>query len=343
VNRRRIAIGVSAASGVAILAGIAAVQMSSGGAGTQRVQLAGTPTAAVRAAGPATAEAKTAQVDTIVTMRTPAVPANGATPAAAAMTTTMHGTGFFDFSRSVGQMDLSTAKGSVQEVLTPAELFVRTAPPSTASHGQTQAAAPAAAADKGWMASDIGRVFDGNLVTGGSTDPGMVFAMLGGVQPDVKLVGQEKVRDVQVAHYHGTLDLADAANALSAPSVGPSAGPAAKPSAPVDPAAAANAAADKKALTNASRAFRTTKIPFDAYLDGDGRLRRFVASFSFVVPGPNKVVAEVSSATDLFGFGIPVNVVTPSVSATSRPARAGTPTPTHSAAGTPSPSRSAHK
>ena len=312
MNRRRIVIGVAAASGVAVLS-MAAVQMS-GGAPVPKggVQLAAAPVAAVRAAGTATASARTAEVDTIVTMTTPPIAAKGASPAVPSKTTTMHGTGLFDFSRDVGKVDLTTAVGAIQEVLTPGALYVRSA--------------PQAAAVKGWYKSDTSRLSDGNLVLGGSTDPGIALAMLGGVQSDVKLVGQEKVRDVPVAHYQGTLDLG-AAVAAAAPA-------ATSGTAPVGQAAAANTAADRKALSNAARSFLTPKIPFDAYLDGDGRLRRFVARFTYVVPGPSRVAIEVTSSTDLFGFGIPVVVSTPTAAAT---------TPARPAAGTPSPSRSGHK
>ena len=37
-----------------------------------------------------------------------------------------------------------------------------------------------------------------------------MFAMLGGVQPGVREVGQDPVRGVPVVHYQGTLDLAQA-------------------------------------------------------------------------------------------------------------------------------------
>ena len=320
MNRRRIVIGVAAASGVAVLS-MAAVQMS-GGAPVPKggVQLAAAPVAAVRAAGAVTASARTAEVDTIVTMTTPPIAAKGASPAVPSKTATMHGTGLFDFSRDVGKVDLTTAVGAIQEVLTPGALYVRSA--------------PQAAAVKGWYKSDTSRLSDGNLVLGGSTDPGIALAMLGGVQSDVKLVGQEKVRDVPVAHYQGTLDLG-AAVAAAAPAATSGTAPAATPgTAPVGQAAAANTAADRKALSNAARSFLTPKIPFDAYLDGDGRLRRFVARFTYVVPGPSRVAIEVTSSTDLFGFGIPVVVSTPTAAAT---------TPARPAAGTPSPSRSGHK
>ena len=132
----------------------------------------------------------------------------------------------------------------------------------------------------------------------------MVLAMLGGTQPGVRVVGQDSVRGVPVAHYQGTLDLAQAATALTAAATAKDGG-----------AAAADAAAEKQALTNASRAFTTTKVPFDAYLDAQGRLRRFVASFSFVENNTTKPVAQVTSATEFYGFGTPVTVVVPTVTA----------------------------
>ena len=284
MNRRTIAIGVSSVSGLAVLA-VGAWTMFGGSGSARAVDLHTSPVAAVRAAGEATQKAKTAQVDTVITMATPAVAAHGATPAQPARTTTMHGSGLFDFGKQIGSIDLTMPNGALHEVLTPASLYLHP--------GADPAAASAAAASgKGWSRVDIGKLSDGNLVSGGSTDPAMAIAMLAGTTPDVKYLGQDTVRGVAVAHYEGTLDLTEAANA------------------PL-PAGDANAAADKKALSNAAHAFVTTKIPFDAYLDDSGRLRRFVAKFQFVVPGQSHTVAEVTSATELFGFGVPVGVATP--------------------------------
>lgn len=291
MNRRRIALGISAVGGVAALAaGISSIAFSTTPA---PVRLGLDPVGAVRAAGTATAESGTAQVDTVVTKSMPAVPAKGTVAGAAAMTTTTHGAGLFDFGRQIGEVNLTTDKGQLQEVLTPSSLFLR-------AGGPAEAGLPAG---KGWSRFDVGRLPDGNLVIGGSPAPAMTFAMLAGVAADVKYVGQDDVRDTAVAHYQGTIDLAEAA------------------SAPV-PTGNAAAAADKKALTNASHAF-TTQIPFDAYLDGQGRLRRFVARFEFTVPGPAHTRAEVTSATELYSFGVPVDVTVPVPTA---PPAAPTPT-----------------
>jgi hypothetical protein len=264
--------------------------------GPHVVKLNADPVAAVRAASGATMKAGTAEVDTVVTMTTPAIPASGKSPAAPARTTTMHGAGLFDFGREIGRIDLTMANGALQEVLTPSALYLRS----------ESAANPAASAGKGWSKVDISRLSDGNLVSGGSTDPAVTFAMLGGVLQDVKYIGQDKVRDTQVAHYQGTLDLADAASVAV-------------------PTGDANAAADKKALSNAARTFTTTKVPFDAYLDDSGRLRRFVARFEFTVPGPAHAKATVTSATELYSFGVPVGVIAPQTPTT--PTAPATPTP----------------
>ncbi|MFL6111552.1 MAG: hypothetical protein ACJ786_09390 [Catenulispora sp.] len=310
MNRRRIAIGISSVSGLVIVAAGAMNMFSSGDATSGRghtVNLHAAPVAAVTAAGTATGRSGTAQVDTLVTMTTPAVPAHGTIPAAPAKTATMHGTGLFDFGKQIGRIDLTLANRSLQEVLTPTALYLHSAAPAPG------AAAPA----KGWSRVDVATSSDGNLVSGGATDPAMAFAMLAGAQHDVKYVGQDRIRGEPVVHYHGTLDLRQAAAAAPTSAGGTGTGNVTAADAAAD---AADAAADKKALTNAARAFTTTKVPFDAYLDAQGRLRRFVAVLSFTMPGPAKAVAQVTSATELFGFGTPVTVVTPSAAPATTPA-----------------------
>ena len=279
-GRRRVAVVSSAAGAVLVVAGVATALGVAGADGSagQVVHLKAEPTAAVRAAGSATAKAGTAQVDTVVTMTTPAVAAHGKTLAQPRRTVTMHGTGLFDFAKELGRVDVSTAEGGLQEVLTPATLYVRNASMS----------ADGSLSGQGWQRFDIGRLGDGNLVSGGSTDPAMAVALLGGATPDVRYVGPDTVRGAAVAHYEGTLDLVDAASAAAAP------------------AGDADAAAAKKALVKAAHAFTTTRIPFDAYLDAQGRLRRFVARFQFAMPNAGDAVAQVTSATELYGFGVHV-------------------------------------
>lgn len=297
-TRRRVAMGASvgavlAVAGITTALGVAGADGSAG----KPVNLRATPAAAMREAEAATAKAGTAQVDTVVTMATPAVPAHGRTPAQPARTTTMHGTGLFDFGKEIGRVDLSMASGGLQEVLTPATLYLRSSDESP----------DGSLSGRGWERIDIGRLGDGNLVSGGSTDPAMAVALLGGATPDVRYVGPDTVRGTAVAHYEGTLDLVDAASA--APAAGGD----------------ARAAADKTALDHAARAFVTTRVPFDAYLDAQGRLRRFVARFQFVMPNTTNAVAQVTSATELYGFGVPVTESVPVEPSTPTPAPHVTP------------------
>lgn len=290
MNRRRIAIGVSSVSGLAVVAAAAMSMFGSGGS-ADAVDLHASPAAAVAGSAAATRQAQTAQADTVVTVASPAIPAQGKAPAQPAQTQTMHGSGLFDLGKQVGSLDLTAPTRTLKEVLTPSTVWVRrVAAPAT----QTAAAVPASA----WSQTATANVSDGDVISGGATGPSLVFAMLGGVQPGVREVGQDVVRGVPVAHYQGTLDLAKSAAALTG----------------------ADSAAAKQALTNAAHAFLTTEVPFDVYLDAQGRVRRFVASFSFSEGGASKAVVQVTSATELFGFGTPVTVVTPAAPAPARTA-----------------------
>lgn len=292
MNRRRIALGVSSVSGLAVVAA-GAVSMFGSGGSANAVDLHATPAAAVSDAAGATEKAGTAQIDTVVTVATPAVPAQGRTPAVPTQTQTMHGTGGFDFGKQMAAIDVTLPTETLNEVLTPATVYLRRS--ATAATPKT-AAVPATPWT--WMAT--AGMPDGNLFSDGATQPSLVFAMLGGTQPGVKYVGQDVVRGVPVAHYQGTLDLTQAAQALSA-------------SAAAKTAAGTAAAAEKQTLTNAARALITTKVPFDVYLDAQGRLRRFVGIFSsHIERGAARPVAQITSATEVYGFGTPVTVVRPS-------------------------------
>lgn len=262
MNRRRIAIGVSSVSGLAVVVAGALSMFGSGGS-AHAVDLHATPVAAVSGAFGTTGRAGTAQVDTVVTVVTPAA---GATPA---QELTMHGSGLYDFGKQTGSIDVSVPpQATLSEVLTPATLYTRSA------------------SDSAWRYTPTGKLSDGDLVSGGATDPSMVFAMLGGVQAGVREVGQDVVRGVPVVHYQGTLDLTQAA-------------------------AAAKPGAEKQVLLNATRAFTTVKVPFDAYLDGQGRLRRFVATVSWVANPKTKQVDQATTAEEFYGFGTPATIAVP--------------------------------
>ncbi|MFD8691709.1 hypothetical protein [Streptomyces sp. NPDC059651] len=135
-------------------------------------------------------------------------------------------------------------------------------------------------ADK-WVRIDTTALADGNLVTGGVTDPMAAAELLGGART-VTYVGETDLAGVTVRHYRGTSDIARAARRASAASRG--------------------------ALTAAANGFRTDTVPFDAYLDAEGRLRKVRHRFSFANEGQ---VREVVSTTLLYGFGVAVSVPLP--------------------------------
>ena len=290
MNRRRIAIGVSSVSGLAVVAAGALGVFGSGGA-AKAVDLHAAPAAAVSGAAGVTGLAGTAQVDTVETVTTPAVPAHDKTPATPAQTEYLHGTGQVDLDRHTAAIDLTVPCVTLNEVLTPTTVYLRRA---AVAATPTSPAVPASP----WSSTATAKVADGDLISGGAIEPAVVFALLGGVESGVHEVGQDVVRGVPVAHYQGTIDLGQAMAALSGPASAKTAG-------------AADAAAEKQALANASRVFTTTSVPFDAYLDGRGRLRRFVAGFAFVANLKTKQVDQVTSATELYGFGAPATVVIP--------------------------------
>lgn len=135
-------------------------------------------------------------------------------------------------------------------------------------------------ADK-WVRIDTGTAEDGNLVTGGATDPAAAAELLRGARA-VTYIGQAKVAGVPVRHYRGTTHIGDAARTAS-PQV-------------------------RGALAAAAKGFATHAVPFDAYLDDAGRLRKVRHRFSYANEGRE---VDVASTTVLYGFGAPVDVQLP--------------------------------
>ncbi|MGW0667354.1 hypothetical protein [Streptomyces sp. NPDC002746] len=132
-----------------------------------------------------------------------------------------------------------------------------------------------------WVRIDTTALADGNLVTGGATDPMAAAELLLGARA-VTYLGESDLAGVTVRHYRGTTDIGRAARQVPAASRG--------------------------ALTAAAKGFRTDTVPFDAYLDEQGRLRKVRHRFSFANEGP---AVEVVSTTLLYGFGVPVSVKIP--------------------------------
>ncbi|MEU8525683.1 MULTISPECIES: hypothetical protein [Streptomyces] len=188
---------------------------------------------------------------------------------------TIRGEGTYDFRQRVGRLKVvlpTDASGAeehrpITELLAPGALYMK----------NRGAGVPA---DK-WVRIDTTTLTDGNLVTGGATDPAAAAELLRGAR-EVRYVGQLDLAGVRVRHYRGTTDIARAARAAS-PQV-------------------------RGALAAAAKGFANDAVPFDAYLDDEGRLRKVRHRFSYLNQGRTVAVA---STTLLFGFGTPVEVRLP--------------------------------
>lgn len=188
---------------------------------------------------------------------------------------TIRGRGTYDFRSRSGRLRVVLPQDAVgkeehlpiTELLTPGALYMM----------NRGAGVPK---DK-WVRIDTTSLADGNLVTGGATDPMAAAELLLGAR-GVTYLGESDLAGVTVRHYRGTADIGRAARLAPAPSRG--------------------------ALAAAAKGFRTDAVPFDAYLDEQGRLRKVRHRFSFANEGP---AVEVVSTTLLYGFGVPVSVPLP--------------------------------
>lgn len=189
---------------------------------------------------------------------------------------TISGSGAFDYRRRLGRLTVvapgpvpagTAAPGPITEVLTPGLLYMR-------NRGQ---GVPAGT----WVRVDTTRLPDGNLVTGGATDPMTAAELLRGAR-SVSFVEERTLDGVPVRHYRGTADIARAAR--------------------LSPR-------DRASLRAAADGLASRSVPFDAYLDQQGRLRQVREVFTFrTTQGLDRVV---TATTELSGFGTPVRVALP--------------------------------
>ncbi|MEV7726704.1 hypothetical protein ACIRP0_35185 [Streptomyces sp. NPDC101733] len=256
----RALLAVGSALAVAVLTGCGAASGAATAPGDDRPP--GDPGALVRGAADALAATGSARARTAMEMAT------GGTRV------TIRGEGGVDFRKRMGQLLVmlpadATGKAEhrpITELLVPGALYMK-------NRG-------AGVPDDKWVRLDTTALADGNLVTGGATDPLAAAELLRGAQ-DVTYVGETEVAGTKVRHYRGTTDIGRAARSAS-PGI-------------------------KGSLEAAAKGFSKDSVPFDAYLDEEGRLRQVRHRFTYVKNG----VIDVSSTTLLYGFGTPVSVVLP--------------------------------
>jgi len=190
---------------------------------------------------------------------------------------TIRGEGVYDFAGQIGRLKVFLPQDPagvgdhrpITELLAPGALYMK----------NRGAGVPA---DK-WVRVDTTTLSDGNLVTGGATDPFAAAELLRGAR-QASYVGRTSVAGTAVRHYRGTADLVAAAREASA--------------------------GNRAALRAASDGFATAAVPFDVYLDDQGRIRKVRHRFSFV-NGQRKETVAVSSTTLLYAFGAAAEVRLP--------------------------------
>ncbi|MFJ4837927.1 hypothetical protein [Streptomyces sp. NPDC088746] len=259
-------LALAVAGVVSVVGGCSGTGGDGGDAAGERVARAGpagAPAAVVRGAAEALAGAGSAETRT--SMET----------AAGGTRVTIRGQGAYDFRRQLGRIKVVLPKDAagadehrpITELLAPGALYMK-------NRG-------AGVPDDKWVRIDTTALEDGNLVTGGVTDPMASAELLRGAG-EVTYVGRTELAGVAVRHYRGTADLGRAAREASPSSRG--------------------------ALAAAAKGFSTDTVPFDVYLDDEGLLRKVRHHFTFATEGP--AVAVVSTML-LYGFGTPVSVELP--------------------------------
>ncbi|MFJ8183412.1 hypothetical protein [Streptomyces sp. NPDC096105] len=256
--------GVTAAVGVVCCLGLGAAGCARSDAVAQGPP-AGDPVQVLRTAADALVEAGSSRTRTSLEMAT------GGTRV------TIRGEGVYDYRKRLGRLEVLLPQdpaGAVDgrpitELLAPGALYMK----------NRGAGVPA---DK-WVRVDTATLSDGNLVTGGATDPFTAAEVLRGTR-SATFVGRTEVAGARVRHYRGTADLEAAARAASV--------------------------VNRGLLDAAAKGFATARVPFDVYLDDEGRIRKVRHRFSFV-NGERREPVAVASTTLLYAFGAPADVRLP--------------------------------
>ncbi|MFF2751597.1 hypothetical protein ACFVVA_39425 [Kitasatospora sp. NPDC058048] len=191
------------------------------------------------------------------------------------------GTGGYDYVKRIGRLEVQVPPGAATT-----GKIVEVVLPGTVYLQNSGAKVPAGK----WVKLDVRQLPDGNLVSSGATDPASAAGALRGAQK-AEAVGTETVDGVALHHFRGTLDLVKAADATGG--------------------------RGGDGLRTGAQTFTVKEVPYDAWLDDQGRLRKVVEVFTFAgVAGSKepKDQVKVTSTTSLSDFGKPVEAAEPSAS-----------------------------
>nr|WP_240969424.1 hypothetical protein [Streptomyces sp. HNM0575] len=227
----------------------------------------------------------------------------------------VEGEGGFDFRKGEGRLVVRLPEGTsgarpgerrtVTELVVPGTLFMK----------NRGAGVPAGK----WVRVDTRSIADGNLISAGATDPGSAAELLRGARKVTYAGTSRTAGGTVVRRYHGTSELTAAARETSPRRRGE--------------------------LAAAARGFAENTVPFDAWIDGQGRLRKVRHQFTFAGGGPGgtggtrsgsaggadagrsgrgggdrgggrdgraaREGVTVASTTWFYGYGVPVEVVMP--------------------------------
>lgn len=188
------------------------------------------------------------------------------------------GTGGYDYVKRIGRLEVAVPPGAattgkIVEVVLPGTVYLQ----------NSGAKVP----EGKWVKLDVRQLPDGNLVSGGATDPASAAGALRGAQK-ADLVGTETADGVPLKHYRGTLDLTKAADATGG--------------------------RGGDGLRMGAQTFTAKDVPYDAWLDEQGRLHKVVEVFTFAGVAGSKEAKDqvkVTSTTTLSDFGKPVEAAEP--------------------------------
>lgn len=188
------------------------------------------------------------------------------------------GSGAYDYAKRLGSLDVTVPPGAATT-----GKVVEVVEPGIVYLQNSGAKVPAGK----WVRLDVRQLADGNLISNGATDPASAAGALRGAQ-QAQLVGEETLDGAAVKHYRGTLDLAKAADATGGEGA--------------------------YGLRMAATTFTVKEVPFDVWLDPQGRLNKVTEVFTFAgVAGSKdaKDQVKVTSTVTLSAFGKPVQVSEP--------------------------------
>jgi hypothetical protein len=202
--------------------------------------------------------------------------------------------GAWDFANQLGRMtmnmdvpDAPEASGAVEMVFQDLVIYMK-----------YPALTQAAPNIKPWLRMDLETVGDemgmdlGAMMQAGNSDPTQSLQYLRGVSGDVEVVGEEEVRGVPATHYRGLFDFDKMIE-----------------NAPPD-------LQERLASTveTMDAVLGTQDIPFDVWIDDQGRAVRIMQSFDYT-EGP-QAGSSMSMTMDMFDFGTDVTVEIPPASQT---------------------------